>query len=237
MESELDEAAPAEAASRMRANVARLLERVGADFAHFVSARSYPCIGARSALRRGGCEVYIYGAMDDDATSRTLAADLRSFTRNVDRQRAALVAFVAVFLEPAPETEADFEARLWHQLSALTAVDDSRMQDHACDYDTADPHYAFTLHRTRYFVIGLHPESSRLARRLPWPALVFNPHSQFERLRAEGRFESMRRTTRARDIALQGSINPNLADVGERSEARQYSGRDVEDDWRCPFHR
>jgi FPC/CPF motif-containing protein YcgG len=42
---------------------------------------------------------------------------------------------------------------------------------------------------------------------------------------------------REREIALQGSLNPNLADFGERSEARQYSGRAVEDQWRCPFHR
>ena len=42
---------------------------------------------------------------------------------------------------------------------------------------------------------------------------------------------------RERDIALQGSANPNLADFGERSEARQYSGRVTEPAWRCPFHR
>jgi len=36
---------------------------------------------------------------------------------------------------------------------------------------------------------------------------------------------------------VQGSLNPNLADFGERSEARQYSGREVEEHWRCPFHR
>jgi uncharacterized protein len=47
----------------------------------------------------------------------------------------------------------------------------------------------------------------------------------------------MRRAIRARDVALQGDINPNLADMGERSEARQYSGRAVDDAWRCPFHR
>jgi hypothetical protein len=36
---------------------------------------------------------------------------------------------------------------------------------------------------------------------------------------------------------LQGSLNPNLADFGEQSEARQYSGRATEADWVCPFHR
>jgi FPC/CPF motif-containing protein YcgG len=36
---------------------------------------------------------------------------------------------------------------------------------------------------------------------------------------------------------VQGTLNPNLADFGERSESRQYSGREVEEGWRCPFHR
>jgi len=87
------------------------------------------------------------------------------------------------------------------------------------------------------FVVGMHPASSRLARRFRWPALVFNPRAQFERLRAEGKFERLRTLVRERDVALQGTPNPTLADFGERSEARQYSGRETEPEWRCPFHR
>ena len=67
-------------------------------------------------------------------------------------------------------------------------------------------------------------------------ALVFNLHEQFERLREEGRYERMRERILSRDLALSGSINPILARFGETSEARQYSGRLVERDWRCPFH-
>ena len=32
-----------------------------------------------------------------------------------------------------------------------------------------------------------------------------------------------------------GSLNPMLAQHGEASEARQYSGRQVDDGWKCPF--
>jgi FPC/CPF motif-containing protein YcgG len=83
----------------------------------------------------------------------------------------------------------------------------------------------------------MHPASSRLSRRFHWPTLVFNPRAQFERLRAEGKFERLRALVRERDVALQGTLNPNLADFGERSEARQYSGRATEPGWQCPFHR
>ena len=64
-----------------------------------------------------------------------------------------------------------------------------------------------------------------MARRAPLPTLVFNPHAQFEELRAEGRFDGMRTTIRRRDEDLQGFINPMVADHGDSTEALQYSGR------------
>lgn len=58
------------------------------------------------------------------------------------------------------------------------------------------------------------------ARQFPSPVLVYNSHRQFEELRADGRYKKMQKATCQRDIALQGSINPNLADFGCNSEAR-----------------
>jgi FPC/CPF motif-containing protein YcgG len=67
--------------------------------------------------------------------------------------------------------------------------------------------------------------------------MVFNVHAQFERLREERLFERMQETIRSRDLKLQGSLNPNLSDFGKQSEAKQYSGRPVEKEWKCPFQR
>ncbi len=47
--------------------------------------------------------------------------------------------------------------------------------------------------------------------------------------------EGMKSAIRKRDRRLQGSENPVLDDHGQSSEARQYSGRAVENDWKCPF--
>ena len=111
--------------------------------------------------------------------------------------------------------------------------------------DASSATFAWSFAGCAYYVIGMHPGSSRLARQFPYPALVFNLHAQFDKLRAEGKWERMRDTIRARDEAWQGSANPMLSDFGEHSEARQYSGRAVEKDWtppfsakpgRCPFH-
>ena len=85
------------------------------------------------------------------------------------------------------------------------------------------------------YVIGMHPKASRLARTRPYPTMVFNLHEQFDRLRARGKFEMMKQTIRTRDMTLQGSINPMLASFGDSSEARQYSGQAVPENWACPF--
>jgi FPC/CPF motif-containing protein YcgG len=45
----------------------------------------------------------------------------------------------------------------------------------------------------------------------------------------------MKRVIRRQELALQGSINPMLAEFGELPESRQYSGRVVGQDWHCPF--
>ncbi len=66
--------------------------------------------------------------------------------------------------------------------------------------------------------------------------MVFNPHAQFERLREAKQFDRLQQTIRAREMALQGTLNPNLSSFGEQSEARQYSGRPVDEKWKCPFH-
>ena len=75
----------------------------------------------------------------------------------------------------------------------------------------------------------------RSARRFKYPTMVFNLHAQFERLRDEGRYETIRNKTIERDVALDGSANPMLARHGEAPPAAQYRRRHVGDDWKCPF--
>jgi len=107
--------------------------------------------------------------------------------------------------------------------------------DKAVSSDPESPNFSFSFAETGFFVVGLHPASSRISRRFGWATLIFNAHSQFDRLRELNKFERMRVMIRARDLKLQGSLNPNLSDFGKQSEARQYSGRAVEKDWKCPF--
>jgi FPC/CPF motif-containing protein YcgG len=144
-----------------------------------------------------------------------------------------------LFEGPGDLDEAGFEAAMWARLQSLSDKDAWRGQpaDPRVSSDPADPHFGLSFGGEAFFVVGLHPGASRPARRFARPALVFNLHDQFETLREQNRYEQLRASIIARDVALAGSANPMLSRHGETSEARQYSGRAVGADWRCPFSR
>ena len=207
------------------------------EFAEFVSGASFSCLVGKGVVNQSGHIVRAYAPLGTRAATSVLASDLTVFGSRA-REAVGLRAFVAVFPDRAPRTELAFEARLWAQLQRLSDADDADASwDPSVSDDGDDPMFSFSFGGHAYFVVGMHAHSSRVSRSFRWPALVFNPHAQFGRLRGEGRFARIQKTIREREIEVQGSLNPNLADFGERSEARQYSGREVEEHWRCPFHR
>jgi FPC/CPF motif-containing protein YcgG len=218
---------------------ADLERRMRIAFNAFIGDPGYPCLAAKGLRRRDDYRLRAYDALGSATASRALAADLGAFVRAVKQLGDdPLTVFVAVFAAPPSMGEREFERRLWIQLQRLHDRDvRSSPWDPTVSSDPGDPRFSFSFGGSALFVIGLHPDSSRLARRFAWPTLVFNPHAQFEDLRRQGHFDRLRDHIRERDVALQGSINPNLADFGDRSEARQYSGRDTTNgQWRCPFH-
>lgn len=209
-------------------------------FLSLLAQPGFPCVGAKSALANDAVEVQEFGRLgnrDNDGPLLDALAAFGARSHAAGGQDPGLVSFAALFDGPADTDERRFEALLWSQLQRLHELDVRRGSAWAegVGRDPDDPHFSLSLAGHAYFVIGLHAGASRTARRFEWPVLVFNPHRQFERLRADGRYAKMQSAIRGRELALQGTINPNLADFGDASEARQYSGRAVEADWTCPF--
>lgn len=207
--------------------------------AAIVADASYPCVGAKSVFARGRFELLVLDALaDTDATSRlrqALADFSAAHPRETGDAPPAMASFIAAFRTPVPTSEVEFEDLLWRQLAMLHAADDAPW-DETVSSNPDNPHFGFSVAGRAFFVIGMHPAASRQARRAPLPVLVFNLHSQFEQLRASGHYDRIRDTVRKRDVRLQGCPNPMVADHGVRSEARQYSGRVVGDDWRPPHY-
>jgi hypothetical protein len=206
-------------------------------FAH-VEAPDFPCVGAKSALARGDLVIEAASAITRPHDDRRIHERLVRWSRlHPVEAGEGFDSFAVIFAGPRDLDEVDFEQALWERLSALTVIDRARGHGPAAGFSTdpGDPGFALSFGGRAFFAVGLHPRSSRPARRAPSPAIVFNAHDQFARLRAEDRYERMREVILARDEALSGAPNPMLARHGETSEARQYSGRVVGDDWVCPF--
>jgi len=144
--------------------------------------------------------------------------------------------FVASFIGPQSADEKSFERLLWSQLQSLHEQDRvHHTWDPSVASDPQDPRFAFSFAGRAFFIVGLSAGSSRWTRRFAWPTLIFNAHYQFDRLRERGKYTLMQQAIRTREQVLQGNVNAALSNFGETSEARQYAGRMVEEDWQCPF--
>lgn len=206
--------------------------------AGFISSKSFPCVGAKSALNKDRIRFGRFASLGSALNAPQLNDALLAFSAEFENPGNGPVSYMAIFDNDEPLSEMEFEERLWEQLQSMHDVDQRRGFDWNPQV-SADPgrhDFSFSNGGRAFFVVGLHPGASRLARRAPMPCMVFNFHDQFESLKASGKYQSMQDAIRARDMELQGSINPVLARFGDSSEARQYSGRAVEAGWKCPFH-
>lgn len=202
-----------------------------------IAAPDFPCVGAKSALARGTLKTLVCHSLDSGWDDVRIHRELMDWAEAYKKDPTGLRSLAVVFSGPDNLDEKRFETLMWERIQSFADKDHwlGQRYDHRVSADPGDPHFSLSFGGEAFFVVGLHPNASRPARRFPRPTLVFNLHAQFELLREEGKYERMRERILERDEALAGSMNPMLARHGETSEARQYSGRMVDDDWRCPF--
>lgn len=208
--------------------------QVKQEFIRKVDATAYPCVGAKAAFNTGQYRLGIYGNMGAASTTRQLANDLKLYIEDAQGQDCNYMSMIAVF-EDKPGSELEFEDKLWLQLQNLHDADQQTPWDPAVSSDPANENFSFSFNGSAFFVVGMHAFASRRARRFGFTAIAFNLHKQFENLRESGVYEKMKSVIRTREVSYDGSINPMLKDHGAGLEAPQYSGREVDDSWKCPF--
>jgi FPC/CPF motif-containing protein YcgG len=208
------------------------------SFRNFISDEKFPCVGAKAALSKGTMHVIVARSLDSNWDDRRIYDGLQDIVAAYRRDRALFQSFAVLFEGPFGIDERQFERMMWSRAESLTNKDvwSGRRQDERVSSDPEDPHFSLSFDGEAFFVVGLHPNASRPARRFACPTMVFNLHDQFEQLRALGKYDRMKEKIVERDVALAGDANPMLAEHGTISEARQYSGRVVEQDWKCPFN-
>ena len=207
------------------------------QFRSMITDPKYPCVGAKSVINTGGYRLGWYGRMGSPEATAGLSRDLFQFVQDQPTLGPKFTSFFTMFQTPNPSNEKHFERLLWRQLQSLHDLDAQFHDwDPGVSADCAHGDFAFSFARRGYFIVGMHAGSTRPDRRFTYPTLVWNAQFMFDGLRAAGQFETFQGKIRGRTQALELTLNPNLANYGEASAARQYSGRHVEHDWVCPLH-
>ena len=207
------------------------------EYLSFLDAKEFPCIAAKAALSKQQVKCLVVGNMacpkDDEDILQFVYIFVDEYRHSKDFYHSAVV----IFSGPTMYNEDMFDGLLWQRLQAFQNLDaknfgyDSRV---ASNPDSAN--FSFSIKEEAFYIIGLHPASSRQARQFKYPALVFNPHDQFEHLKMTSKYDNMKNAVRKRDVALSGSVNPMLKDFGTASEVFQYSGKQYDESWQCPLN-
>lgn len=206
------------------------------EYKDFIITRNHPCVMANTIFQMENYRLKVYDDMLSDKVIEPIMEDIEKYINNYDFETNQFETLIISFTQNQFATEREYEDALWSFLQKLHDIDDIAW-DSSVSNDPEDINFSFSLKGKAFYLIGMHPKSSRLARQAPYCTVVFNLHWQFELLRKMGTYQKVRNRIRTRDEALQGYINPSLTDFGDASETKQYSGRKVETNWKCPFHK
>lgn len=203
----------------------------------FLRSSQFPCIAAKASLAKQQIHTIAVKHMGCQYEDAEVLDFLYQFVDDFRRSKNIYSSATVIYEQPLNLDEEQFDNLMWQRLQALVDLDSRHYAyDNRVSSDPGSSHFSFSLKGEAFFIIALHPNSSRKTRRFSYPALVFNPHEQFEVLRKENRYEAMKKIVRKRDLILSGSVNPMLDDFGNSSEVFQYSGRKYDADWQCPLH-
>ncbi len=207
------------------------------DWTAHLENKEFPCVAAKAAMVKSQLNVMVAGHMACPKDDKAILDFIYNFVDNYREANSLFHSAVIIFEQPEIYSEQMYSQFFWDRLQALSNMD-ARMYDYdeRVDQDPQSENFSFSLKGEAFFVIGLHPAASRESRRFKYPAIVFNPHNQFEMLRDANQYTKMKNIVRKRDIALSGSINPMLEDFGTSSEVYQYTGQKLDNSWKCPLN-
>jgi FPC/CPF motif-containing protein YcgG len=211
-------------------------ELIVKEYREFLDEKRFPCIGAKAALSRNHIQCIVLTHMACPAQDAEALQFIYNFVDGYRTSKDMYHSAALIFKGPMNISEDTFDRLFWQRLVSLSSLDKRNFHhDTRVDSDPASDRFSFSLKGEAFFIVGLHAASSRRARQFKYPAVIFNPHAEFEKLRAANRFIKMRDVVRKRDVAYSGSVNPMLTDFNTASEVYQYSGKQYTSDWICPL--
>ena len=136
-----------------------------------IADETFPCVGAKSALARGQLKVLVGHSLASAWDDVKIHSELLDWVRAYKANSRGLRSLAVVFEGPLDLTEKEFEALMWDRLQSFADKDEWRGQpyDDAVSADPEDPRFSLSFGGAAFFVVGLHPNASRPARRARAP--------------------------------------------------------------------
>jgi FPC/CPF motif-containing protein YcgG len=206
------------------------------EFREHIMSKYFPYLNAKIVFQRNTFYFGFYDILASKHTTMLLWHHLMDF---INRQsdfwtnNQIFTRYVACFRTLRDIDEIVFERLLWKQLQLIHAEDVQngiKWAENDSDNPT-DSNFIFSIGGRAFFIVGLHPNSSRKARRFQTPTITFNSLDQFTNLRQLKMFNEVKQVIRNNDLLQNKSINPNLIINHQKSDAFEYSGKLIHEDW------
>ena len=142
--------------------------------------KNYPCVAAVKSIEQNEYLTGVYAGFGTALHWRDIRRDLQFFIQQHSQSKSPYLSYWAIFNDNVLFSEEDFELRLWNELSHLASAES---KDHDWKHHSDDPQnpgFSLCVDGEKFFIVGLHSQSSRYSRRFKKPALVFNLMKQFE---------------------------------------------------------
>ena len=210
---------------------------VQAEIKNLLSQKNYPCVAALQSFHRNDYWLKTYSNFGKVHQRSELRNNLLQYIEEQAKNGSNYFTFWAVFKDMEDLSEEEFEKLLWDELSSLASVETLEQdKDKRFSTNPEEKNFCFSIGGKAFFVVGLHPKSSRISRRFPWPTLIFNLFEQFDNLMKLNLYHPMVKLNRQRDTKFQGDVNPMVEAHDESWETIQFSGKNNPPEGKCPFH-
>lgn len=206
------------------------------NYLNFIQNKDFPCVAAKAALGKNQIMCLVANDMRCGIDDKKILEFIYSFIDIYRTSTGIFHSVTVIFREPKGVSENLFESLFWERLQSVSNLDAANYNyDNRVNNDPASNDFSYSLKGEAFFIIGLHPSSSRHTREFEYPSIVFNPHAQFQQLKVTNKYENLKKVVRKRDMLYSGSVNPMLNDFGRASEVYQYTGKVYNKSWKCPF--
>ncbi|MFN0012152.1 MAG: YqcI/YcgG family protein [Phycisphaerales bacterium] len=210
-----------------------------AAFRGLVQSPHFVCIAAQAAFKKGTFRIaHVDAEVGTWDSSIMLGYAMTRFIGDLATLPTPFRPLVVIFEGPTAASPEQFRDRFWSTLQQASDIDALCFSPtREVDSKLTSPHFGYSIGQRGWFVNGSFPSAPLIGRRTPLPTLICNLQSNFEQLKHSGQFVRIQKANTARQLAVQGCVNPYLTELGGDADQSVQFVSVPHGPGGCPFRR